>query len=500
MLMFAPPAQAQQTFYLGEASSSRAASLRQGVSPSCEFGIATSGRSSSGPSTPTRLDALLAPVREQRTPDLSPRPALSARGVTDSVVSQRTDSGVYYTASWGSPYPHSEVDEPQETPPHRRRRRTRSSEFGVDHPIFRVDVGDLQPRLPSPIESADGIDPQSAVSVELAIQLALQPLTDPFASIRAAESRRPTNGLDEAVASERIDRNERIERYLRRQVHSERGNWWSDDSASQTSNRSVRTAFEDRPTDEKDFWLGLDRSDSQETLANLPTVESAARGATDPTTMTVPGEEMSEGRKSKCSSRTVTPAAANDSPDKRPPSPAGRAGLLASRWADDQPTTATEPAVKTPRVDAAEERPADDPGSLDKTCSATTASKDEAGETAPPLKADSGATETGPIQPRTFTGQGSRRRVVWKGKACVIAPPFSDDRHPTSPAEWARRLQDWEDRGYDTRGFDRWRWQDAMHSKIAEGQSRTVYPSAEELQAEWEGRAYRVNIPDLKGT
>lgn len=99
--------------------------------------------------------------------------------------------------------------------------------------------------------------------------------------------------------------------------------------------------------------------------------------------------------------------------------------------------------------------------------------------------------------------QRARKRVVWRGKACIIALPAGDehwDRNShkkfLTPQEVKDRLETWESQGYQTEGF---KLSSKFESHVpcsSDGQSRAIYPGPEDEQLERKDRGFRVSIPD----
>ena len=102
--------------------------------------------------------------------------------------------------------------------------------------------------------------------------------------------------------------------------------------------------------------------------------------------------------------------------------------------------------------------------------------------------------------------QRVKKRVVTKrNKACIIALPLeSESGHNKSgqghlkAAEVAERLKEWEDKGFDTRGFVLGLNITKVYPFLYQGQSRAVYPDPEEEDRERSQRSYRVSIPDRR--
>ena len=101
--------------------------------------------------------------------------------------------------------------------------------------------------------------------------------------------------------------------------------------------------------------------------------------------------------------------------------------------------------------------------------------------------------------------QRPRKRVIWRNKACFIALPLEDDfgrstsrERYLSPDDFVRRLQDWEDQGFNTNGFTLAPQTSDLLSPTLEGQSRAVHPDPEDEKRERADGTFRVNIPDQR--
>ncbi|OCT51494.1 hypothetical protein CLCR_07882 [Cladophialophora carrionii] len=96
--------------------------------------------------------------------------------------------------------------------------------------------------------------------------------------------------------------------------------------------------------------------------------------------------------------------------------------------------------------------------------------------------------------------QRPKKKVVWKGKACIIALPLTDRETAGLPPLLTReeiqaRIQEWIDAGYSVDGF---KLTHLAHegSEGSTGQSRPVYPDPVEVNAEQKLRQFHVHIPD----
>ncbi|EXJ58523.1 hypothetical protein A1O7_05949 [Cladophialophora yegresii CBS 114405] len=96
--------------------------------------------------------------------------------------------------------------------------------------------------------------------------------------------------------------------------------------------------------------------------------------------------------------------------------------------------------------------------------------------------------------------QRPKKKVIWKGKACIIALPLTDRESAGLPPlltqeEIQARIQEWTDAGYSVDGFE---LNHLAHegSQASSGQSRPVYPDPSEVNAEQKLRQFHVHIPD----
>ena len=97
--------------------------------------------------------------------------------------------------------------------------------------------------------------------------------------------------------------------------------------------------------------------------------------------------------------------------------------------------------------------------------------------------------------------QRPKTKLIWKGKACIIAVPLDDCRGPEdapllTPADVQARLEKWEREGYNTAGFVLGDMLAGNSSGRAGGQSRDIHPDPADMLAERRSHGYRVSIPD----
>ena len=98
--------------------------------------------------------------------------------------------------------------------------------------------------------------------------------------------------------------------------------------------------------------------------------------------------------------------------------------------------------------------------------------------------------------------QKSKKRVLWRGKTCIIALPIDEGSEKLCKTTYLKaesvsdRLRQWEEQGYNTIGFTH--TSDPLESEndASEGQSKAIYPDLVDESLERNSRAYRVSIPD----
>ena len=97
-----------------------------------------------------------------------------------------------------------------------------------------------------------------------------------------------------------------------------------------------------------------------------------------------------------------------------------------------------------------------------------------------------------------------KKKVAWKGKNIMVLLPWDDERGkkgkapmPLTDKDVDVRLTDWEQQGYDTAGFSL--GHEKQDGEAGQGQSRSVWPQAVEVNRERAQRQFKVSIPDRRG-
>ena len=115
-----------------------------------------------------------------------------------------------------------------------------------------------------------------------------------------------------------------------------------------------------------------------------------------------------------------------------------------------------------------------------------------------PLQSPMSAVRPRPMSIPSY--QRPKKKVIWKGKACIIALPLTDREAAglpplLKPEEVKERTDAWIGAGYSVGGFeltDR-----RCESPVASnGQSRPIYPDSTDVNSEHKLRQFHVHIPD----
>lgn len=275
-----------------------------------------------------------------------------------------------------------------------------------------------------------------------------------------------------------------INQYLSGQPRTERSNWLSDDSGSEApSFFTAKNNFAD------DDWLGLEEDTRDEEILRTPTLSDfVSRKKTAGL-----GESSSTARqklKDYIHKRTETLRQEDFwgfAYDKDPQP-------ITMDNTDNLPPAEPE----TSNVDSPVEKPLPPPPAEE--AANGSSSQAEVAESAPQPQ------PTKPALTRTATStiQRNRKKIPWRGKACIIALPLEDKRGSEesgyrllTPEDVEQRLKTWEEEGYDTRGFKVSVSDDPDDSSAIGdgGMSRTPYPDDTDVKAEWADGHYGVHFP-----
>ncbi|KAH8816887.1 hypothetical protein F5884DRAFT_748361 [Xylogone sp. PMI_703] len=411
----------------------------------------SSSSTADGGSSPL-LPPLPAPTFLGRTLDFHRTPPSTSRS---------EGSSRYFTASWGSPYQQptdSQFDARSRGPSS----TVSSSETSGDSPIRHLEFHTpfLRPApsfprstTPSDFGSLPGPLPGAVSGGLLGVS----------AAVLINRARRPAAGLTEDWIRQHTGGESTAEKY----------NWLSDDPGDSEPS-SLSGSISENASD----WLEQDTDPRTPTLKSFLNKREIPRSGYRPSrhrrrtsTETVTQEDFEDPAKDNTHIMSVvdnlgsSAAIAGTEPDV--------GGL---RAIDEKPLP-PPPAENAPRLHIH-----------------PSTSKHEASMSPVPTS----ATSPMPGPPRT------KKKVPWKGKNIVVLLPWDEERGkvgkapaPMTAKEVAAMFREWEQLGYNTRGFDLGDTV-VVDGGIEQGQSRALWPNLEEVLSEREKRNFHVSIPDKK--
>ncbi|KAF2088773.1 hypothetical protein K490DRAFT_63986 [Saccharata proteae CBS 121410] len=406
------------------------------------------------------------------SPDLPPLPALPTLGGlprTPSTVARAyptdTDNS-FYTASWGSPYQRPPPGFGDKLSAPRRSSALSSESVGEDDsPRFGLDH-----LIPSRLEEEDNSKPQFGLGHLLPSRLP-QLLTPTRAGTSWLPSGREDTPqppqLAESPTSKKLffprePTQDWIERFLAEQWQSEKASWWSDGSTEEESDEERISVLQgDQPKVKEKKRRTRKGHKSRQNNLTLKQQDFWAHFS----------EKGREKFDKMLASRFANPPA----PLPKDPEP-----TLDSK-SGSSPVNVEKPLPPPP--------PAED-------MSAFAAALPANGTVGQFLKVDDSSSRASPA-PR------SKKRVLWKNRNIVISIPNDPRRgkeggppQPMTTEQMAARLREFEEAGYDTRGFEHWKQDGVDVTPYDSAQGRDIWPDAQEQQ-EWRSReGTTVHIPD----
>ncbi|KAI9676978.1 MAG: hypothetical protein M1817_006817 [Caeruleum heppii] len=416
----------------------------------------------------------------------NPHPRIPAVSSSTPPKHQHTESASYYIASWGSPY---QRPSSQASSPGTRRRQGQSASTSGDE----LDVGSSVIGLPL-TKPRFGRASRSTPSVQasaLSKPIPSRPSIRSFASDldRGARFESVGNSTDAWVRTQFLGRSA-----------SERQNWWSDESTEEeTQVPRLRSAVGDLNSSGHKTWLET-RDDSEGDEAATPTLRKLLGHDRSQHNGAHAKKPSLRRYSSRLSVDTIKQEDFGVFPERK--THPQRAVMLESKYADsvpsqhaDQTSVESKAAPGTVRPDSpppTERKEPSSPPRRDETSAAKTAKN-----VTPPTTSHGTS--------RALSGQSPKKRVIWKGKSCIIALPRTEarDQHgaplcPLSSEEVRNRIERWGEKGYDTRGFGYWGARDVSSGGEGMGQSRRIFPDAAEIRQDSARAGYRVSIPDRK--
>ncbi|KAL5002693.1 hypothetical protein BDV10DRAFT_191463 [Aspergillus recurvatus] len=403
---------------------------------------ASSHSAAGSPGRPTSPGNRSVAFTEPSTRPVLPRYRDTLDSSTTSPEDKKAESSVYYTTAWGSPYA---APSP----------RTLSWSLSQKDARLDRDSGDS-----SPISIQFGLEPNRPN-----ILRRLHPSQGPVIEVGDSNSEHsPERRRGKSIQDFTQDW---INQYLSGQQRTERSNWLSDDSGSEAP--SFITAANHFADDASDDWLALEQDSRDQDLLKTPTLadfvnrRSAAKGG--------PIRKIKESLHKRTDTlrqedfwgfaydKDPQPNAMADTKEAQP------AG------AEHKSLSPDEKPLPPPPVDEKERTPIP--------------TMETPGDTA---QADVDGNK--PAQDKPLPRR-QRKKIPWRGKGCVIDLPLYDKRgteesgYRLLTAEDVRRgLQQWEELGYDVRGFN------------LGGASRPSYPEESDIQDKQKSGSYTVSFPN----
>ncbi|KAI9839850.1 MAG: hypothetical protein M1819_000040 [Sarea resinae] len=427
------------------------------------------------------------------SPGLPPLPTLPTFGHGVEIPSsppddQQTDSTHYYTASWGSPYQRPAPGTSTGASFHRH--RTLDGESGDESPFLSVRTDNSRH---SGLSSIDAPTP-------------------------TRRERHPSSGLPPSLAaalsgslgkdSIRGFTEDWIRQYLSGDLDSERRNWWSDDSSSETI--SLGEGSGGSADETGNGWLTIDGEDGKEGSSPSSLTDFVKRRESGRKRATKEGESTRRHR-SRTSNATLKPEDFLDILDPSRNSSTLTDNMLASKYADppslpkeqvegpQRPAPAVQPATKSPNPTPVADKPLPPPPPSESPIPIIRVPE----STSPGTETPSSTPK--PSSSPVSAGHLARKKLTWRGRACVVALPIDIPRGPGTSrplpltrSEVDARLKQWMADGYDVEGFGLSRKSKSTEDVANDGQSRQLYPDPSESRAEWERGSYRVSIPDRR--
>ncbi|QSS60380.1 myosin class II heavy chain [Histoplasma capsulatum] len=431
-------------------------------------------------------------------PSRIPSPAPSNYGAASSLVSlpslpkyhaesdslssspehRKTDSSVYYTTAWGSPYA---TPSPKRHPSSFLRNRRREEGGYSNNTNSEEDSPSSTKSTHSNSRKISGSNHKGSVkpsSSRVSRRF--------YGSIgRGAARGRQGNPIKDFTE-------EWINQYLSGQPRTERTNWLSDDSAD-SGTGSFLTARNHLSEDQSEGWLGLEDDSQDEDLLKTPTSRSFGRNKSKDLLLPrdngrPPRSRVLPKHIPKKSTDTLKQSDFWDIGHELAPTPTS-AAAMSDKEASSKASLSPHPNGSSSAGDLS--LPI---SPIDKPLPPPPPNEANGGVNHPPLPASPLVV---PKQTRTSTPgfQRPRKKVQWGKKQCIIALPLEDRRgssqggfHLLTPTDVASRLKKWEEQGYD----------DGSHVKglDAISQSRPAFPDPHESQREWRENKYTISFPD----
>ncbi|KAJ5677199.1 uncharacterized protein N7477_002832, partial [Penicillium maclennaniae] len=260
-----------------------------------------------------------------------------------------------------------------------------------------------------------------------------------------------------------------INQYLTGQPRTERSNWLSDDSGSEAP--SFFTAQNQLVDESSDDWLGLEDDIGESDLLKTPTLSDFV------------------GRR----------AAARSKPKKNLHK---RAETL--RQEDFWGFAYDKESLNNTMSDTKEPQPPAEVTSAEKPLPPPPSSiEDKIGQVEDTQKSDVLQRQASDLNRSATQTPRRKKKLTWRGKACIIELPADDKRGTEesgvrllSHADVETRLRNWENEGYDVRGFTIGETDGSSEPTELGGLSRPLYPDPYEVYEETKCQKVHISFPD----
>lgn len=302
--------------------------------------------------------------------------------------------------------------------------------------------------------------------------------SSPAASVvNQTEHRRSSFAVNEDLRNHREGKTIRdftqdwINQYLSGRQRTERHNWLSDDSGSEAP--SFITARNHLADDLADDWLGLEDNTRDSELLQTPRLSDFV------------GRRVAARAKAKQSLHKRADTLRQEdfwgfAYDKDPPK-----NIMSDQQESQSTMEVTSPVEKP--LPAPPSGTVDENAKMEGTEFPVDALKRQTSET----------NRSSTVTPRR------RKKLAWRGKACIIELPMDDKRGTEesgyrllTPADVEARMKNWEDEGYDIRGFTVGATDDPSGPGELGGLSRPLYPDPYEVHEETKNQKVLISFPD----
>lgn len=416
-------------------------------------------------------------VRSQ-SPSLPPLPRLA--GYTSYLKSfespgrhQRSESSAYYTALWGSPY-----DLPSST---------------------KAQVGEHHHQEANSIAIADGSPSRSSrASVPRGLLLSTDYtsqtgrnniLGSSYVSRSLGRDSLPARSVSISDKPRYGFTQEWLETHLAQRKNDERGNWWSDDSGASDTEAGVGTHNSSEGASSKlhlDFEQ--DKSTNKENERAARTERSSSLCKANLQDSRLPHDETTVRHRALASDITLKQKDF-DRIIGRFREGKAESAVIETSEGDVLGNLSAMDSVDRAANAAAKPLP---PPPINRTVS-------EAPILTRALSSDTSATSVKRPSISTSTSfQRPRKRVVWRGKNCIIAMPLGDGistpKKYSSADDAEARVTEWQKQGFNTRGFNL--SEQIEGESLGHGQSREIYPNSTDWLNEGREKYYKVSIPN----